>query len=57
MTTSRDYSHITAENNEEMDEVNPLDPSLFDDDIDEDPLLLDDDDEDEDTDEDEEDDY
>jgi hypothetical protein len=55
MTTSRDHSFIIAEEIEETEEVNPLDPNLFDDDDGDDSFLLDDDEEGED--EEEEDEY
>ena len=56
MTTSRDYSFIVSEE-EEIEEVSPLDPNLFDDDDDDDPLLLDDEEEEDGDDDEEEDEY
>ncbi|MCX6735664.1 MAG: hypothetical protein NTZ13_01115 [Candidatus Parcubacteria bacterium] len=55
MMQSSDYSHLTSDDNEELEEVSPLNPSLFaeeDDDTDDEPLLLDEEEDDEDEEED-----
>ncbi len=53
MMQSGDYSHLTSDDNEELEEVSPLNPNLFaeDEDDDDEPLLLDEEDEDDDEDE------